>query len=154
VFRNFCIFIGSIFVILFFALFFSGYTGYYDYSNGKKNILTNSAIERFENDLKLGKNMDSSSYLEKEKDYNNKLSRLGIKTSNIIEKLFEKGINVIFKELNKVVSVSATAALLEKVGNSYKVAFQEKHKYKSEDGKYKECVDVIYLERKNSKGGN
>ena len=36
--------------------------------------------------------------------YNNKLSRLGIKTSNIIEKLFEKGINVIFKELNKVVS--------------------------------------------------
>lgn len=103
-FRNFCIFIGSIFVILFFALFFSGYTGYYDYSNGKKNVLTNSAIERFENDLKLGKNMDSSSYLEKEKDYNNKLSRLGIKTSNIIEKLFEKGINVIFKELNKVVS--------------------------------------------------
>ena len=57
-------------------------------------------------------------------------------------------------ELNKLTSVSATAELLEEVGNSYNVAFQEKHKYKSEDGKYKECVDVIYLERKNFKGGN
>lgn len=103
-FKNFIVFVCSIFIILFFALYLSQYTGYYDYSSSKKNILTDSAIEKFEADVKSGKNIDSSNYLVKEKNYNNKLSRLGMKTSNVIEKLFEKGMRMIFKELNNIVS--------------------------------------------------
>jgi len=104
VFKNFIILVSSIFIILFFALYLSQYTGYYDYSSSRRNILTDSAIERFEEDLRLGKTIDSSNYLVKEKNYNNRLSRLGMKTSYVIERIFEKGIRVVFSELNDLVS--------------------------------------------------
>lgn len=102
--KKFIVFVCFIFIILFFALYISQYTGYFDYSSSKKNILTDSAIKKFEDDIREGKSIDTSNYLIEEKNYSNKISRLGMKTSNIIEKAFKKGINIIFRELNDAVS--------------------------------------------------
>ena len=41
--------------ITYVALYFSGTTGYYDYSNYKKTVLTNEKIKQFEQDVKEGK---------------------------------------------------------------------------------------------------
>ena len=96
-------FIGSVFIILFFALYFSQYTGYYDYSGSRRVNLTNDAINRFEDDLKSGKKIDYNSYLVQEKNYNNAFSRVGMKISVIIEKLFNKGMDKIFEELEDAI---------------------------------------------------
>ena len=94
----------SVFIILFFALYISQYTGYYGYSSSEQNILTDDAIKRFEEDIRAGKNIDTNNYLVEEKNYSNKISRLGMKTSSFIEKSFKKGINIIFRELSDAVS--------------------------------------------------
>ena len=63
--------IGIILLIFFLALYLSSYnTSYYE----NKNILTEDAIKRFEKDLKEGKKINVNNYIEKEKNYNNKVS--------------------------------------------------------------------------------
>lgn len=94
----------SILILLFLALYFSQYSNYYDYTSSKKTTLTKDAIERFEQDLKDGKKIDPKNYLIKEKNYNNKASNLGMKTSKILEKLFNKSINIIFNELESAIT--------------------------------------------------
>ena len=70
--------IGIILIILFLSLYLSSYnTSYYE----NKNILTEDAIKRFEKDLKQGKKIDVNNYIEKEKDYNNKVSKTTLKIS-------------------------------------------------------------------------
>lgn len=101
--KNVLILISSITIIFFFALYFSQYTGYYDFSDNSKTVLTDEAIKKFEADVKAGKKIDASNYLEKEKNYSNKASKLGMKISLIIEKAFNKGMNAIFNELEKTV---------------------------------------------------
>ena len=76
-----------IILILFLSLYFSKYTNSF-YEN--KKVLTDEAILQFEEDLKKGREIDSSNYLREEKDYNNKMSRIGLKSSMIIEKSFKK----------------------------------------------------------------
>ena len=44
--------------VTFFALYLSQSTGYFEYRNSKKVALTNEQIEKFENDVKEGKNID------------------------------------------------------------------------------------------------
>ena len=41
-------------------------------------------------------------YIPKEKDYNNKASRLGLKTSNLIDKCFTKSLKLFAKYLSKL----------------------------------------------------
>ena len=79
-------------------------TGYYQYSESRKTTLTQNAIERFEQDVKDGKSIDPSNYLEKETDYNNKLSNLGMRISGFIEKGFNKAMNTLFDELSRAIS--------------------------------------------------
>ena len=57
-----------IILILFLSLYFSKYTNSF-YEN--KKVLTDEAILQFEEDLKKGREIDSSNYLREEKDYNN-----------------------------------------------------------------------------------
>ena len=92
--------LGIILVIMFLSVYFSRYNSSY-YEN--RNVLTEEAIIKFENDIKEGKNINVSSYLKEEKDYNNKLSTIGLKTSNLIEKGFKKTIKFIFKQLSGLV---------------------------------------------------
>ena len=88
-----------VFLIFFLSLYFSNYNNSY-YEN--KKILTDEAIERFEKDLKEGKEINAKDYLPKEKDYNNKASKLGIEISNVIEKTFKKSLKIFMKYLEKV----------------------------------------------------
>lgn len=93
-------------VILFVGLYISQMTGYYQYNESRKTTLTQSAIERFEQDIKEGKEIRAGDYLEEETDYNNKISNLGMRISQVIEAGFNKAMNAIFNELSKAISNS------------------------------------------------
>ena len=84
------------FMIFFLALYFSRYNNEY-YEN--KRILTEEAIIQYEKDLKEGKNIQVEKYLEVEKDYNNKVSKIGKKASKFIENAFRKGLKYAMKYL-------------------------------------------------------
>ncbi len=90
--------ISIITIILFFSLFLSRYNSYYE----NKSVLTDSAIERFEQDLKDGKEIIASNYIEEEKDYNNKAAKAGIKASKIIENSFNKILKGMMKYFEKI----------------------------------------------------
>lgn len=98
-------FIIILFLFIFFAsLYSSNINGYYEYSQYKKTILTNKAIETFENDLTEGNEINSDKYIDKKyKDYSNGISKIGLKVSTSIEKLFTKGIKKTFHYLSKLV---------------------------------------------------
>ena len=86
--------ISVILIIMFLSLYFSKYSNNY-YEN--KNNLTEEAIKRYENDLKEGKTIDPSNYIEEEKNYNNKASKLGMKASSLIEHTFSYGLKYMIK---------------------------------------------------------
>ncbi len=88
--------IGVILLIFFLALYLSSYnTSYYE----NKNILTEDAIKRFEKDLKEGKKINVNNYIEKEKNYNNKVSTYTLKLSNLIDKCINKSLRLVLKYL-------------------------------------------------------
>lgn len=68
--------------------------------NENKTVLTDEAIIRFEKDLKNGKKINPSDYIIKEKDYNNKACKIGLKISKIIENSFKNGFHFILRYLN------------------------------------------------------
>lgn len=96
--------IGGVFIILFVSLYITQMSGYYQYNESKKTTLTNDAIERFEKDVREGKEIVAKNYLVEEKNYSNNISKLGMKISSTIEKGFNKTMNVIFNELNEAVN--------------------------------------------------
>ncbi len=97
-------FMGLILVIVFFVMFFSSSSGYYEYELNKKSNLTKEAIERFEQDVKDGKNIDVEDYLVKDnKDYNNTFSKAGLNLSNKIGRAFQEGVKLIFKSVGKLI---------------------------------------------------
>ncbi len=89
--------IGLLIIIFFLSLYFSKYSS--NYYNDKTN-LTEEAIKRYEKDLKEGKNINSSNYIIEEKNYNNKASIIGLKTSKLIENTFSYGLKHIIKYLD------------------------------------------------------
>lgn len=91
-------------IVLFLGLYISGMSGYYKYTETKKNVLTENAMERFEQDIKEGKEIDVSNYLEETKNYNNIFSSLGLKMSSLIEKGFNKTMTSLFKKLSQAVN--------------------------------------------------
>ena len=90
--------------IFFAALFTSQNTGYYGYGQYKKVLKTNEAISKFENEIKQNKIVEKDTYLDdKYKDYSNNVSKIGLKTSTYIEKIFTDGIKDVFTFLSKLV---------------------------------------------------
>lgn len=96
----------SILIILFLGLYVSQMTGYYQYHESRKTTLTKDAMERFEQDIKDGKEISAGNYLEEDTEYGNKLSNLGMKLSSLIEKGFNKAMNSLFKEISNAISNS------------------------------------------------
>ena len=94
----------SLLIVLFLGLYISGMTGYYRYTESQKSTLTEEAMERFEEDIKAGKEVNASDYLEKTTNYNNIFSSLGLRMSSLIEKGFNKAMTGLFKELSKAVN--------------------------------------------------
>lgn len=84
-----------IILLLFIIVFLNRNNNYYE----NQNILTQEAIERFEKDLKEGKEILPSNYLEPEKNYNNKISTLALKTSSLIEHIVDKTLKEVLKYL-------------------------------------------------------
>lgn len=98
--RIFCI----SFVVLFLSLYLMQLNNYNGYAENQKNILTNEAIKRFEEDVHNGVEIDEDNYLIKEKNYNNSFTHIGMKISSFIEKRFNKTMNRIFRDINSVVN--------------------------------------------------
>lgn len=90
--------------LLFIVLYITQSLGYYEYNNRKTNTMTEDAVKRFEEDIKSGKTIKASDYIKKDNDYNNNMSRFGLKLSNSVGNVFDGIMNFIFYELNKTVS--------------------------------------------------
>ncbi len=95
----------SIILFLTFVVLYSiGESGYYEYKLSNKKNLTEEQIKQFEKDVKEGKNIDIKKYLiENKADYTNNLSRVTYKISDKTNKLLKKGIEKVFKYINKLV---------------------------------------------------
>lgn len=93
----------KVFLIFIIISFLSLYitSNHYEYNLKNQNILTNEAIKRFEKDVKAGKKIIASNYIEEQKNYNNKASDIALKTSNYISKTFNKIMKYLFKQLEK-----------------------------------------------------
>ena len=90
--------------VTFFALYLSQSTGYFEYRNSKKVALTKEQIEKFEKDVKEGKNIDIENYIDSNnKSYQNSLSKAGLSISNVTEKAIQKIIGGSFKVLGDLV---------------------------------------------------
>lgn len=80
-----------ILTLLFLLAFFNKNTQYYD----NEAVLTQEAIQEFERDLKEGKKIQPSYYIQSKKDYNNGACQIGMKCSQFIEKV----VNQLLKKL-------------------------------------------------------
>ncbi len=88
-----------LFFIIFMALYFTGVTDIYQYRAHNKMSITKEAMERFESDIESGKDISIEDYITPIKDYTNGISKLGNKTSNMVEEFMSKGIKKSFKLL-------------------------------------------------------
>lgn len=88
--------------ITFSALYFSEASGYFEYKNRKKTVMTNEQIKQFEKDVSEGRNVDLKNYLDiNNKNYQNKISKTGFAISSSSEKVIRKIIEETFKVLSK-----------------------------------------------------
>ncbi len=97
-----------IIVIVFFGAYLSLYylsiSGYYEYKEYNKMVLTEEAMKRFENDIKEGKDISIENYISDYKDYSNSVSNIGLKTGESLEKIVDKGLGEFFRVLSKLVT--------------------------------------------------
>lgn len=89
--------------ITFLSLYLSQNTGYFEYQNQKKTALTEKQIQKFEKDVKNGKEIDLQKYIEEgNPNYQNTISKAGLNISEASEKVIRKIINTSFKALSKI----------------------------------------------------
>ena len=96
----------SFFILLvtFLTLYLSQATGYYEYEQHKKVVFTSEQIKKFEQDVADGKNVNIENYLENtNKDYQNRISNLGLSLSEGIGDCLKKGIEGAFSFINKMI---------------------------------------------------
>lgn len=89
--------------VTFMALYISQSAGYVEYENRKQVALTESQIKKFEADVAAGKKVDVEKYLKtNEKNYQNGISRFGLKISKVTEKGVKTVVETSFKFLAKL----------------------------------------------------
>lgn len=104
IYNNFFKFIFIILSVSFLTLYISNETGYFEYQQRQNVILTKEKIEKFENDIKNGVNLDLEAYLENtQKNYNNKASKTGLFLSNKIGEYAKDVIETTFKFLSDLI---------------------------------------------------
>lgn len=92
-----------IILIAFTAIYISEATGYYEFEQHNKKVLTEEKIKQFESDIASGKNIDINNYVVNDNpNYESKISKLGDKMSKNIEKMVVSGLNATFKFLNSI----------------------------------------------------
>lgn len=91
--------------ISFLTLYFSTNSGYFEYEQYKKTSFTKEQIEKFEQDIKDGKEVDITNYLDNNDiNYSNKVSNIGLNLSKGIEKTIKGGLNKVIELLNNALS--------------------------------------------------
>lgn len=88
-----------IILVVFLLLFFFG-RNIYQNSLTEKRDLTEEQIQKFEDDVKNGKEIDINNYIVKEKDYSNLVTSVNNSISNIIEKGFRKIFEYLIKNVD------------------------------------------------------
>lgn len=88
----------------FLTFYVAGQSGYYEYNQRKKMTFTKEQIEKFEEDVKNGKNIDVTEYLENtNQNYQNKLSKATLNISEGISKYTKKGVELIFTNIGNMI---------------------------------------------------
>lgn len=91
----------------FLTFYVAAQSGYYEYNARRKMTFTKEQIEKFENDVKMGKNIDINEYLKNtEHNYQNKISKITLSISEGISKYTKKGVNIIFNKLGNLIENS------------------------------------------------
>ena len=93
-----------IILISFISLYTTTIGGYYENYISKKNTLTEEAIKRFENDVREGKPIVASNYIEEEKTYGNKAAKLASEISKLVSLTFEKVMKFIFNQIESTIN--------------------------------------------------
>ncbi len=89
---------------IFITVFISNKYGYYEYLKHEQVTLTQEQIQRFEQDIKDGKYVDLEDYLgNTNKNYQTKLSQVGLNLSNSISNIIKSGVDSFFKYVSKFV---------------------------------------------------
>ena len=90
--------------LCFLTFYVAGESGYYEYNERKKMSFTKEQIEKFENDVKNGKNIDITAYIENaDRNYQNRISKTTLEISEGISKYTKKGIELIFTKLGNMI---------------------------------------------------
>jgi len=85
--------IGILF-LLYISLTIAIETGYYEAKLSEKTMITNEAMQKFEEDIKEGKDVDIKDYVtDIRKDYSNQTTKAGVMFSQTVESFMSKGIN-------------------------------------------------------------
>lgn len=88
-------------LIAFTAIYVSEATGYYEFEQHNKKVLTDEKIKQFEEDISNGKNIDINNYMVEDKtNYESKISKIGEKMSDEVEDIVVGGLNATFKFIN------------------------------------------------------
>lgn len=94
----FCLF------VLFVSLYIASNAGYYEYQNKEKVKFTEEKMKEFEEDLKLGKKVDIKDYLTSNtKNYDNKVTELGLTLSDIVNNGIINGLEKTFRLVEKLI---------------------------------------------------
>lgn len=101
---NFLKTISLLLILSFISLYFTTIGGYYEHNLSTKNILTEEAIKRFENDVAAGKEIIASNYIVKQKDYSNTANIFANKVSNFISSTYDKFMQFFFKQIEKTMT--------------------------------------------------
>lgn len=90
--------------IIFISIFVASSSGYYEYENKNKKVLTEEKMKEFEEDVANGKSVDLKNYFEDNtKNYENKVTDAGNLVSNVISTSILKGLEESFKLIEKLV---------------------------------------------------
>lgn len=89
--------------LCFLTFYVAGESGYYEYNERKKMSLTKEQIKKFEEDVRNGKNVDVTTYLETKTKHDNKISKYTLKISEGITKYTKNGISFIFGKIGSMV---------------------------------------------------
>ena len=93
----------SIFFVVYISIFMASKSGYYEYENRNRKEFTEKKMKEFEEDVRNGKNVDLKNYFkENDVNYENKITIVGNKMSQIVTSGINKGLEGSFKVLEKL----------------------------------------------------
>ncbi len=89
-----------ILLIIYTAIYTMVNMGYYEYSKYQRKVLTEKQILKFEEDVRLGKEVDLENYYIEEDSINTRPKKLGLIISEKICDYVSRGVRKIFSMLN------------------------------------------------------